>query len=115
MAKNNKNEYFYSIFESKWFDSLNDEVKGMVIRDFKKLLDEEAKTGIVGRLFGNRIEKTPSYIAFIIAILLIIVGIIYILLPPTYKQTTDLEFWQHIETIIGSALGYIFGSSSSKL
>ena len=70
--------------------------------------------GLMGKVFGDRSENIARYIAFLIIVLLISVGLIYILLPLEYKETTNEEFWQIIGPIITGALGYIFGSSMKK-
>lgn len=115
--KTNKNlKVLRNIIQSAEFDSLNDDLKKIVLNILKSISSEEAKkgTGIIGKLLGNHSKKIALYIAFIIAVFLIIVGLIYIFLPPEYKQTTNLEFWQLIGPIVYSTLGYIFGACTKK-
>lgn len=114
LSKNQKT--LHNIIQSAEFDSLNDDLKEIVLNILRNILAEEVKkeTGIMEKLLGNHSKKTALYITFIIAVLLIIVGLIYIFLPPEYKQTTNLEFWQLIGPIVYSALGYIFGSCTKK-
>lgn len=104
------------IIVSSYFVSLDDNLKKNDLKDLRGIIENESKksTGIMGRLFGNCSKNISLYIALIIAVLLIIVGLIYIFLPLEYKQTTNLEFWQIISTIITGVLGYIFGSISKK-
>ena len=98
------------------FVSLDDDLKEMVLDSLENLLMDEAKRnfGFMGKLFGNYSKNITLYITLIVVVLLIVVGLMHILLPPEYTQTTNLEFWQIIGPIITSALGYIFGAHSPK-
>lgn len=109
-------EKLSELITSPGFDKLNDDLKGKALSAFQetKAIKEEKETGFLGRLFGNRSENISLYIAFIICMALIIVGLIYIFISPDYKQNTNLEFWQIIGPIITGALGYIFGAGSKK-
>jgi len=109
-------EKLTELITSPGFDKLNDDLKGQALSAFQqtKANQAEKETGVLGRLFGNRSENISLYIAFIISIALIIVGLIYICIPQSYKQNTNLEFWQIIGPIITGALGYIFGAGSRK-
>ncbi len=121
MAQKNKNndtnlEVLCNLVELEGFSRLDNELKDKVFEGFKNALLDEAKksTGTMGKLFGTHSENIVLYITFIIAVLLILVGLIYIFFPPEYKETTNLEFWKIIVPIITGALGYIFGSGSKK-
>ncbi len=109
-------EKLTELITSPGFDKLNDELKGKALSTFQetKANNAEKETGFLGRLFGNRSENISLYIAFIISVALIIVGLIYICISPDYKENTNLEFWQIIGPIITGALGYIFGAGSRK-
>lgn len=106
----------YELIKSPEFNSLNDDLKKTVFENLENILENETKkgTGIMEKFFGNHSKNIPLYIALIIVISLIIVGIIDIFISPEYKGTTNLEFWQTIGPIISGALGYIFGSGSKK-
>lgn len=119
MAKTKKNinsEVLCDLLKSSEFMSLSDDLKIKALESLKNTFKDETKkdNGIMGKLFGNRAKNTSLYIAFLVATLLITVGLIYIFLPPQYKGTTNLEFWQIIGPIISGTLGYIFGSSSKE-
>lgn len=119
MAKKRKNinsEILCDLLKSPEFMSLSDDLKITTLENLKNIFKDETKkdAGIMGKLFGNRAENTSLYIAFIVATLLITVGLIYIFFPPEYKATTNSEFWQIIGPIISGTLGYIFGSSSKE-
>ena len=119
MSKTRKNinlEILCDLLKSPEFMSLSDDFKATALESLKNAFEDETKkvAGIMGKLFGNHSESTSLYIAFLIAALLIMVGLIYIFFPPEYKATTNLEFWQIIGPIISGTLGYIFGSSSKK-
>lgn len=109
-------ESLRKLLKSAKFASLDDNLKNMVLDSFENLLMSEEKKnfGLMGKLFGNYSKNITLYITFIILVLLIVAGLMHILLPPEYTQTTNLEFWKIIGPIITCALGYIFGAHSSK-
>lgn len=104
------------LLSSPGFSELNDDLKNKTLDSYfeQHESENEKSTGILGKLFGNKSENICLYIAFIICVSLILVGLIYILLPPKYKQNNDIEFWQIIGPIITGALGFIFGANSKK-
>ena len=121
MAVENKvsqqdSEKLTELITSPGFAKLNDDLKGKAISTFQETTANKAEkeTGFLGRLFGNRSENISLYIAFIISIALIAVGLIYIWLPSDYKKNSNVEFWQIIGPIVTGALGYIFGAGSRK-
>lgn len=112
----NNLEDLSGLIGSNGFDKLNDELKGQAISAFLEARadSKDKETGILGKLFGNKSENISLYIAFIISMSLILVGLIYICFSPEYKQNSNLEFWQIIGPIITGALGYIFGAGARK-
>lgn len=98
------------------FDTLNDELKGQAISAVKEAQDKkgERETGRLGKFFGTKSENISLYIAFLICMCLIVVGLIYIFLPAEYKVNSNLEFWQIIAPIITGTLGYIFGAGAKN-
>ena len=121
MAVDNKvspqsSEKLSELIGSTGFDRLNDELKGEAITAFKEAqaTRDNNQTGLLGRLFGNKAENISLYIAFVICLALIVVGVVYICISPEYKQNTNLEFWQIIGPIITGALGYIFGAGAKS-
>ncbi len=106
-------ETLHYLIKSTEFASLNDDLKDIVLESLENSIridKEEKMAGVMGELFGNRSQNITLYIAFIVSILLIGAGVIYILLPPEYKIVSNLEFWQTIGPIITGALGYVFGA-----
>lgn len=96
------------------FSELTPEIQGQVISAIVEEEKDAKNTGFMGRIFGNYTENISRYIAFIVSMALILVGLIYIALPICYKINTNVEFWQIIAPIITGALGYVFGSGTSK-
>ncbi len=109
-------ENLRQLLKSTEFASLDDKNKEVVLDTLEILVIGEAKKNfsLMGKLFGNYSKNITLYITFITLVLLIVVGLVHILLPPEYTQTTNLEFWQIIDPIITAALGYIFGAHSPK-
>lgn len=103
-----------SLIGATGFDTLNDELKGQAISAVKDAQDKkgERETGRLGKLFGTKAENISLYIAFLICMCLIMVGLVYICIPLTYKVNSNLEFWQIISPIITGTLGYIFGTGA---
>lgn len=115
-ANNANLENLYNLPSSTEFASLRDDVTNLVQKSLESILSDVTKKdpGIMEKLFGNCSENIALYIAFIIAVLLIIVGLISILFPSDYMKTANLEFWKIIGPIITGALGYVFGTNSKK-
>lgn len=65
---------------------------------------EKNNGGIMGKFFGNKKENAAMNIAFMVCILLIIIGIIC--------MVTGNEQWNLIITGIMTTVGYIFGRGS---
>lgn len=109
-------ENLRQLLKSTEFASLDDKIKEVVLDTLEILVIGKAKKNfsLMGKLFGNYSKNITLYITFITLVLLIVVGLVHILLPPEYTQTTNLEFWQTIDPIITGALGYIFGAHSPK-
>ena len=109
-------EKLSELITSPGFDKLNDNLKEQVLSALQETKADKAEkeTGFLGRLFGNKSENISLYIAFIICMALITVGLIYMFISPNYKQNTNLEFWQIIGPIITGALGYVFGAGSKN-
>ena len=80
---------------------LNKESKENIIMQKLKMQEEEMKSGILDRFFGH--INTKFYIALILVILLIILGLI---INVTNKTP---EYWNLIFPLIGTFVGYIFG------
>lgn len=110
-------ENIRKLLKSTEFASVDDNLKDMILDSLKNNHANEGKKnfGLIERLFGNHSKNITLYITFIILVLLIMVGLIYIFLSLKYTQTTGLEFWQIIGPIITCALGYIFGARSPKV
>ena len=104
-----------SLIGATGFDTLNDELKGQAISAVKDAHDKkgERETGRLGKLFGTKAENISLYIAFLICMCLILVGLVYICIPLPYKVNSNLEFWQIISPIITGTLGYIFGTGAN--
>lgn len=113
---NTSAESFNTFIDSSGFSSLNDELKSKAIDSFERQqgVSNNNKTGLLGKILGNYTENISLYIAFIVLILLILIGLIYIFIPLGYKQDSNIEFWQLIGPIITGTLGYIFGSNHKK-
>lgn len=109
-------ENLRQLLKSTEFTSLDDKIKEVVLDTLEILVIGEAKKNfsLMGKLFGNNSKNITLYITFITLVLLIVVGLVHILLPLEYTQTTNLEFWQTIVPIITATLGYIFGAHSPK-
>lgn len=109
-------ENLHDLLRSTEIASFRDYETDLVLKPLQSILKNATKkgSGIMEKLFGNCSENIPLYIAFIIAVLLIMVGLIYILFPSEYMKTTNLEFWKIIGPIITGALGYVFGTNSKK-
>ena len=102
------------IAKTKEFSGLATEVQQQIISAIAEKEKEGINTGLMGKIFGNYTENISRYIAFIVSMTLIIVGLFYIALPMCYKVNSNVEFWQIIAPIITGALGYVFGSGASK-
>lgn len=113
--KNRDLEILRNLLKSDEFSSLNDELKDIILKTFEGATSKSKQDfGFMEKLFGKQADNIALYISFIVTVLLIVVGLIYILLPLEYKQTTNLDFWQAIGPIITGALGYIFGANVKK-
>lgn len=104
----------FNIDEVIQSDALNDKLKNQILKTYSQEAEKNRSflSGLMGRLFGNSPSHISMYIAFIISVLLILVGLIYILIEPDYKVNTNVEFWQIIGPIITGALGFIFGKGT---
>lgn len=87
---------------------LSDDILEFLLES-KKIMEKEKKRSIMEKLLGSYSKNIPIYIAFIIIVLLIIVGIIDLFFSPEYKCFTTLELWNILGPIITGILGYIFG------
>ena len=90
-------------------------IKDIILKTFEDTIGKSKQDlGAMGKLFGKQPENIALYISFIVTVLLIVVGLVYIILPLEYKETTNLNFWQVIKPIITGALGYIFGANMKR-
>ena len=100
-----------SFLHPEVFNKLNDDLKSKVIETYsanQKHINDK-KTGKMASLLGSNSKNIPLYIAFVICILLIIIGVIFQFIPEKNRDSTVIEFWELILPIITSILGYIFG------
>lgn len=115
LRKNRDLEILRDLLKSDEFSSLDNDLKDIILKTFEDTTGKSKQDlGTMGKLFGKQPENIALYISFIVTVLLIVVGLVYILLPLEYKETTNLEFWQVIGPIITGALGYIFGANVKK-
>lgn len=84
------------------FTGLSEENQKQIIVGLSQ--QEENNGGIMGKFFGNKKENAAMNIAFMVCILLIIIGIIC--------MATGNEQWNLIITGIMTTVGYIFGRGS---
>ncbi len=97
------------IIESPVFLQLNDDIKNVAIKTAYDDRQSDRESGFLGKLFGNNTKRISLFIAWIICMSLLLIGFVYILLPPCYKVIDNLEFWKLIAPIITATLGFIFG------
>lgn len=75
----------------------------------------DLESGWLGKVFGTG-NNSNINIAGLIAIMLILPALFFTFFNlQTEDKTTVLEFWKIITPLVGTILGYLFGSSSSKL
>lgn len=110
---NNKNtdvETFRHLLKSQEFSTFDNELKDIILNSFEITVNKPENFCTMKKILGNESGNISLYITFIVVAMLIIVGLIYILLPPEYKQTTNVEFWKVLCPVVTGALGYIFGA-----
>ena len=86
-------------------------IKGLSDENQKHLINalegqEEKGGGVLGKFFGNKKENATLNIAFMICVLLAVIGLILTALGQ--------NFWNIIFTAIMTTVGYIFGRGSEK-
>lgn len=86
------------------FEGLSDENQKCLIDALRG--QEEKGGGILGKFLGNKKENAALNIAFMICILLAIIGLVLTALGQ--------NFWNIIFTAIMTTVGYIFGRGSEK-
>ena len=74
----------------------------------------ELESGMFGKFFGTG-AKCNMYIAAFISIMLIILGVLYTLLI-VFKgdAASSLDLWLYIFPLLGTILGYLFGTTQSN-
>lgn len=102
-------ESISQVMASSAFLELNDDLKNVAIKTAYDDRQNDRENGILGRLFGGNTKRVSLFIAWTICTMLLVIGLVYILLPPCYKEIDNLEFWKLIAPIITATLGFIFG------
>ena len=102
-----------SFLHPEVFNKLNDDLKSKVIETYSANQKDinNKKRGKLASLLGSNSKNIPLYIAFVICILLIIIGVQFQFIPEEKRDDTVIEFWKLIFPIITSILGFIFGKS----
>ena len=92
-----------SIISAKGFDKLDKENQKLIIDAINK--GKERDGGLLGKFFGNKKDNAAMNMAFVLCLLLSVIGII--------TMCHGQNFWNLIISAITSVVGYIFGRSSS--
>ena len=94
-----KKDGIIELVESEGFNNLSDEMQKRVLNSIGN--ENESDGGIMGKFLGNKKENAALHIAFIICVLLTIVGIVC--------MKAGNERWDVIIPAIMTAVGYMFG------
>lgn len=97
------------LVSNQGFLLLNDDLKSVAIKTAYDDRQNDREKGSLDKLFGGSTKRISLYIAWTICMALLVIGLIYILIPPCYKVIDNLEFWKLIAPIITATLGFIFG------
>ena len=90
------------VLSSNGFSDLSEENQKIVLNSMSP--DKEESGGIMGKFFGHKKENAAMNIAFMVCVLLTVVGIIC--------MAMGNEQWNIIITGIMTTVGYIFGRGS---
>lgn len=95
-----RNDSIIDVISSERFGDLSDEMQKEVINSISNSGKKE-DGGLMGKIFGHKKENAAMNIAFIICILLAIVGVVCMKL--------ENEKWDVIIPAIMTSVGYMFG------
>lgn len=110
MGKNNINNksvnesIIATLAEPEVLNSMTKENQKVVINTVKEAYNHEKEGGTLGKVLGTNKTNASMHIAFILCILLLIVGLVI----------RDNSIWDKIITLIAAALGYIFGITQKE-
>ena len=100
-----KNESVLSgLIEPTVLNSLPKATQKNVIDTLKDTYTKEKDGGMLGIFLGTNKANASMHIAFILCIILMVIGFLI----------GDKDVWDKIFTLIGATLGYIFGASQKE-
>lgn len=88
------------------FSKLSEEQKNNVLLQY----NEEQRRGKLDKFFGDKCVQT--YIAFIICLILLVIGLLNNIIEYLINKTISYEIWNIFGPIITLSLGYMFGKKS---
>lgn len=108
--KKMNSELLFDLLKLPEFMAMSDDLKIAILEILKSTFEEETKgeARIVNDLFENHTENTSVCIVFLIAVCLILVGTVCFIVSSEYTETTNMEFWQMLGSIISNVLRCIF-------
>lgn len=92
-------ESLTAVIGAEGFDRLSEDTKKLVIAGVTNNRGKDG--GFMGRFFGHKKENAAMHIAFVLCILLAIIGLICLVLGKDY--------WNVIIPAITTGMGYMFG------
>ncbi len=88
-----------ALTETTFLSKLTEKNQRVAIDTLRDVRTREQEGGMLGKLFGTNKTNVSIYVAAILCILLLIVGVC----------VGDKEIWDKIFTILAAVFGYIFG------
>lgn len=89
------------VARSEQFTNLNSEIQGKVIDSLSKNDSSGQEGGLMGKVFGTKKENASMNIAFLICILLTVIGFACLI--------AGKDYWNVIIPAITTGMGYMFG------
>lgn len=93
---------FSGIIISEKFGEYEPEIQKIILEGLESRNQKEG--GLMGKIFGTKKDLSAMFVALVICILLLIIGLIV---------NTD-SIWDGIFPIFAATIGYIFGKGSGK-
>ena len=92
-----KTDNIMNVISNDKFSDFTPEMQESILKKIEN--QNRSDGGFMGKFFGNKKELASMNTAFVICVLLLLVGVF----------VNDLQFWSGILPVVGAAIGYIFG------
>ena len=92
----------HKVISEPTYVQLSENVQKSIITTLREARQEEG--GIMGKLFGTNKDNASIHCAFVICVLMLVVGIVCMILGENY--------WNVIFPAVTSAIGFIFGKGN---